>query len=261
MNKEKRIRRPVRSSPDIAHHILKATLSTIPVVGGAAAELFSTVIAPPIVKRRDDWLNSIAEELKSLEDRFETFKVTSLSQNEVFISTFIRGTQGAVRNHSEEKLEALRNAVLNTALEEKPIDYVLEITFNLIDKLTPLHIKLLKFFSIFPCRVVAKLEMERDDDYQIYEEHIIEYDELIQRLFPNEQLNFWRKAIIELETEELIKINDIESESMMLHSKVYLTDFGESFLRFITHPLRLPIGPRIHVSDDGWKDLLSKLET
>jgi hypothetical protein len=59
-------------------------LSAIPVVGGAAKELFNTVIAPPLAKRQAEWMESIAERLEMLEKQVAGFKIESLSTNSLF---------------------------------------------------------------------------------------------------------------------------------------------------------------------------------
>ena len=86
-------------------------------MGGAAKELFNTVIAPPLAKRQVEWMESIANRLEELEKQVEGFKIDSLSTNENFISTVFYATTLNIRNHQEEKIKALENAVLNVALE------------------------------------------------------------------------------------------------------------------------------------------------
>jgi len=51
---------------------------------------------------------------------FERFDPATLGQNEAFISAVPDGSQAAVRTHYRDKLEALRNAVLNVAIGRTP---------------------------------------------------------------------------------------------------------------------------------------------
>ncbi len=46
----KNLQVPKRAKGDVAHAVTKAGLSAIPVLGGAAAELFQNVIQPPLEK-------------------------------------------------------------------------------------------------------------------------------------------------------------------------------------------------------------------
>jgi len=52
---------PKPMSGDALHTFVKAGLSAIPIVGGPAAELFAYVVVPPLTKRRDEWLQLIAD--------------------------------------------------------------------------------------------------------------------------------------------------------------------------------------------------------
>ena len=112
--------KPKAGAGDVAHTVVKAGLSAIPFIGGPAAEIFSAIIVPPLSKRRNEWIESIAKGLKTLEEKIDNFNIEALSQNEMFITTVMHASQAAIRNHQKEKLEALRNAVLNAALPNAP---------------------------------------------------------------------------------------------------------------------------------------------
>jgi hypothetical protein len=130
---------------DYAHIGVRAGLSTAPFLGGSLAEFFSVVITPPLEKRRDSWLIEIFTRLKKLEEQIEEFKIENLGNNENFISTLLYATQVAMRTHRQEKLDALRNAVLNSALNPT-VDENLQLMFlNLVDRYTPWHLTLLQF--------------------------------------------------------------------------------------------------------------------
>lgn len=133
------------STGDYAYAGVRAGLSTVPFLGGPLAEFFSMVIAPPLEKRRDAWMIEIFTRLKKLEAQIEGFKIENLTTNENFISTLFYATQIAMRSHQQEKLEALRNAVINS-ISMPTVDENLQLMFlNLIDRYTPWHLKLLQF--------------------------------------------------------------------------------------------------------------------
>jgi hypothetical protein len=76
------------------------------------------------------------------------FKIENLANNEMFITTFTCALTIAIRNHQEEKIEALRNAVLNTALINSTEEEDLHLMFlNFVDAFTPWHIRILVFFN------------------------------------------------------------------------------------------------------------------
>ncbi len=102
---------PHRSPGDVAHAATKAILSAIPVIGGPSAELFAFIFAPPLERRRTEWVETISEVVEELQEKVADVIPEALSQDEAFITAAIHASQIAMRNHQEEKLEALRNAV------------------------------------------------------------------------------------------------------------------------------------------------------
>ncbi len=72
MSEEKRNQKnyePEPTSGDTAHAIARAGIASIPVVGGAATELFNAIITPPLERRRQEWMIQIGETLRELEER------------------------------------------------------------------------------------------------------------------------------------------------------------------------------------------------
>lgn len=138
---------PETSKGDVAHTLAKEGISAIPVVGGPAAELFAMVVTPPMDKRRRAWADSVGEGLRALETKFEGFRAESLSGNEAFISTVMHASQAAVRSHQQEKLNALRNAIMNVAIGKAPDEDVQLMFLNFVDTLTQWHLRILRFFQ------------------------------------------------------------------------------------------------------------------
>ena len=139
--------KPKKSAGDVFHAIAKAGISAIPYAGAPAAELLALVVAPPLERRRDEWIESIGNGLIELAQKVEGFKFEDLSKNEAFITTVTHASQAAIRNHQKEKLEALRNAVLNAALPGAPEEDLQLMFLNFVDSFTPWHLVILKFFD------------------------------------------------------------------------------------------------------------------
>lgn len=144
MDKEK-LEVPEPSKRDVAHSITKAGLSAIPIVGGAAVELFQNVVQPPLEKRRVAWMAQVGEKLQELEEK--GLNLETLQENEQFISAAMYASQLALRTHKEEKLSALRNAVANIATGQAPEEAMQHLFLNFVDSLTELHIQILKLFQ------------------------------------------------------------------------------------------------------------------
>jgi len=132
---------------DRAHTAAKALISAVPYVGGPAAEIFEAVVVPPLAKRRDKWIESIAKDLQRLEEAVKGFSIEELAENESFVSTVMHATHAAIRNHQEEKLSALSSAVLNSALPHAPEEDLQAMFLGFVDTMTPWHLRVLKFWD------------------------------------------------------------------------------------------------------------------
>lgn len=91
-------------------------------------------------------MNSVGERLAELEEAGEV-DLSMLQQNEEFISAVMHASALAIRSHQQEKLEALRNAVANTAKGQAPEDAVLHMYLMLVDDLSTLQIQILTTFQ------------------------------------------------------------------------------------------------------------------
>lgn len=107
---------PKETAGDNLHKVVRSALGAIPFAGTGAIELFNSVIVPPLVKRRDEWLNNLVKELEKLVSQIEGFKIENLQDNEEFISALIHATSVAIKTHQQDKITMLRNIVLNSAL-------------------------------------------------------------------------------------------------------------------------------------------------
>lgn len=96
---------------------IKSALSNIPSVGGSLGEILGLAIASRLAERRDGWLESLARRLLELQEKVEGCRVENSASDEQFVSTVVQASAAALATHHEGKLEALRNAVSNTALK------------------------------------------------------------------------------------------------------------------------------------------------
>jgi len=64
---------PPKAKPaDHLHSIIRAGMSAVPVFGGPGVELFNVLVTPSLEKRRQEWMDAVAEGLKKLEDAHES---------------------------------------------------------------------------------------------------------------------------------------------------------------------------------------------
>jgi hypothetical protein len=129
-----------------AHRGARMVLSMVPAVGGPLVEVFNSVIESPLTQRRWKIVQEIGEVINNLLEQ-KLVTENDLQNNEAFISTVAEACSIALRNHQQEKLEALKNAVKNSALPNSvPEDYR-QMFLNFVDVCTVTHIKLLHLYD------------------------------------------------------------------------------------------------------------------
>jgi hypothetical protein len=136
---------PKKSAGDLVHAVTKAGLSAIPVVGGPAVELFQLVLQPPLEKRREAWMARVGDAIAKLEA--DGLQLESLRENEEFVSVVMQASQIAIRTHQEEKLEMLRNAVVNVATGQTTDEALHTMFLNFVDAFTGWHVSILRLFQ------------------------------------------------------------------------------------------------------------------
>lgn len=133
---------PSETLGDHTHTLLRAGIQLVPVVGSAANEFLTAIMAPPYQKRQAVWMNDIAEGLRNLEAKHGCI-VDDLKNNDSFIDTVIQDSQAAMRTSQQEKREALRNAVLNSTRPQVPDDARRTLFVDFIDTFSALHLRML----------------------------------------------------------------------------------------------------------------------
>lgn len=144
---EDRILPPKRERADYVDSVMETAIAAIPVLGPPALRLFNLVIMPPLERRLNEWINAVAKKIMELERDVSNFKIENLGGNPMFITAVMQATQIALRNHQKEKLEALENAVVNSARGVDLEDDLQLLFLNLIDSLTLLHLRILSFLD------------------------------------------------------------------------------------------------------------------
>lgn len=135
---------PTKRTPgDVAHDVARGLISAIPAAGGPLQVLFETVFSAPLEKRKEKWMQELALALIELQQTVNDFTPEKLAENEAFITMAIRASNIAIRSHQQIKLDALRNAIVNSA-RSSSIDEDEQMAFiHLIDQFTPSHLRLL----------------------------------------------------------------------------------------------------------------------
>jgi len=227
------------TSGDIALAVAKGMLGAVPYFGSVAAEMVSLFVTTPLDKRRGKWVESLAVGSDGLR-RGEGVDWESLASNESFISTVFHATQVAMRSHQEEKLRALRNAVLNAARPGAPDDDLQLMFLNFLDTLTPWHLRILSFLND------PKAQLERGGaHYQQFGMGGI--STVLELAFPElvNHRDFYDQLARDLYSRGLLSTEQLHitmTADGMVASRT--TEMGKSFLQFIADPPDAASGPK-----------------
>jgi hypothetical protein len=136
---------PRQAKGEIAEGLVKAGLAAIPVVGGSAAEVVGLFLQPAVQRRREEWLRRLGEAVEELRQRADVGDIEALAHNETFITVVLNASMAAMRTHQQEKLDALKNAVENSALAIAPDEHTQMMFLGFLDELTPVHLQILAY--------------------------------------------------------------------------------------------------------------------
>jgi len=208
----------------------RSGLGAIPFAGQAAVEIFNALLTPPIEKRRNEWMESVASAIQKLEEKDDKL-VERLQQDEIFQSVLLQASWAAVRNHQVEKLTSLRIAVQNSAIASNDA-HLLFVRF--VDELTPTHLLVMNFF----------VKHEKNVAYLESYQKVIDAFSAIFR----EKIDplFFKFVCEDLKARGLVRISEkiddlpgVYDESMLLlektsqDPKITVTDFGRAFVDFV----------------------------
>jgi len=220
----------IEPTEDKVHRLVRVALSAVPIAGGAAVELFNTLIMPPVEKRREKWIKEVSVAIAHL---LNEKRVTwdQLINNDLFFSTLVHASAEALKNHQSEKLAALRAAVINSALGSGLADDEEAMFLNLVGALTPSHIIVLRLF-LYPQQHLDRLgafrKAKRSDE---------SVGDLLSKTFSetNGDRNFWQLVFQDLQRLGLMNTQKSISYALGgIHYPGGVTSIAAKFVRFIS---------------------------
>jgi hypothetical protein len=135
---------PRETLSDIRHQAVRTAVDVLTV--GLGTLIFDNLVTPPIERRRDSWREEVGQRIQQLEGAGQV-SIEALIQDEQFATTLLQASAVAIRTHEKEKINALRNAVLNAALPEPPAESIQQMFIAWIDGFTTWHLRLARFFQ------------------------------------------------------------------------------------------------------------------
>jgi hypothetical protein len=213
---------------DYARKLSQIVVGSIPasefthgIGGGSVNNLLDLIFPSPIAKRKDAWLEIIAERVQWLLNNGLTTE--NLKNNDKFIDAVIQATQIALKTSQKEKLEALKNAILNVAIDDSLDESLVQMYMNLVDQLAPFQIRMLSFFNVNSWEELDEKTNGHRNSMGTSNYYAVEFFVTYHNLdIVTEKANlFWKS----LESFGLVSSSS---------SGPWATDVGKDFLRFIS---------------------------
>jgi hypothetical protein len=217
---------------DYCRNIVKAILSGIPLVGGPVNELFGFLIKPSIEKRKDKWMADVSQAILEHENRIKSLE--DLINKDSFIDVAIEATKFAIATSQEEIRSALKNAVLNSAINESEDLAKEKLFLQLLSTFTDWHIKFVKLFAD-PKKVI------QNNQVFFNYSNTVTLLSFIQVIFPQlrHQNDFIEAIWNDISNKNLFQSPLIFGSHPIDHFKINMltiTEFGKEFLKFIDVP-------------------------
>ena len=215
--------------------------SKIPESVQAFAKLLAGVVAPLLERRRavapflnrrgDEWMRELRTGFRSLETQ-TGLDLRRSREHEVFKETLEVATEISMGTDERVKKDALRNAILNSAMPNAPAQSHQQLFLHLVDIFTEWHIRLLRLFRDpqdwannnghqFPEFQAGRLSQLLEDAYPELHGQ--------QSLYDNMWANIYAHGLTETKT-----LHGPMSGRGLTAKR--LTGLGRDFLRFIGDP-------------------------
>jgi len=163
------------NNSDKNYNATKAMVSSIPGIGSLIVTFFDSYIVDPSMRRIRNFLEILVLELEELKSKIKLVD----HENPAFQTIVIRAYQIAVRTHQEEKLEALRNIVLNSSIPRALKHDIVEMFLGWVDNFTELHISTLKHLHYLNRYAPGQL----DTYFPMLEENAAVYNQVLKPSF------------------------------------------------------------------------------
>lgn len=140
----KEVKEIIKSTPIGEHvfNIFRAALASVP-IGASFASLLKDYIPDARFKRIDGFARQVAEDLKRLSDKIDADYITK----DEFAYMFEQSFRGVAQNYQEEKIDAFRAILLNSAIRKDVLQEEKEFFLSMVNNFSVVHIRILKFLA------------------------------------------------------------------------------------------------------------------
>lgn len=223
---DKRFVPPKETAVDKWQKTASNLVGGVPFIGAPAKVLFDTVFSTPITKKFEDWQDEIGETVRKLVQSFG-LSIEELQNKKEFQTAIHYSTQVALRNHQAEKLNSLRNIVMNSALSKTIDDFKQQLFLHYIDICDTWDITILRFIKKIDLDNYIRRSGDEGRRIRTYEEAL---------LYEYKKLN---TDVLDIITNRLYDYRLIDSyvrSDGKGYNIAYISQLGRKFLDFISEP-------------------------
>lgn len=209
---------PKSTSADSLLGLVKASIDVAP--GGSLLSFaLQQFLQAPLDKRMQAFFEQVAQKLNDHSKQIE-----DLASNDRFISTLLQAANIALRNHNEEKLESLRNAVVNSINPPSYDESLHTVFLNLIDRFTAWHLK-----------VLVSIRESSSDNGSLSHLRSLPLQWRLLEIYPSfhEQREFLALILVDLEAAFLIEDTSKQRKEFLNPESYRVTGIGFQFISFI----------------------------
>jgi hypothetical protein len=222
---------PKNKAADYVYAAARASASLVPIAGGPLQVLLEAVIASPVGKRKDAWMQNLADVVEELQKRVEGLTPERLAENDMFVTAVAQASQIAVRTHQVKKIEALKNAVYHSGLPDAPDEDQQLMFFRFVDEFTSWHLRMLDFFR-------NPGVWFKENDRPLPNMDSGGMNTVVESAFPELRGHsaFYGQLFRDLQARGLIQNGQLLGVTMSLQGLLNprTTDFGNTFLEYIS---------------------------
>jgi hypothetical protein len=132
---------------EAVENTVEAGLNLAPIIGGPLAVAFTYAVSVTFNRRMQQWLDELADAVSDLQQQGRGIDLVGLATDDDFIDAVASATRAAERTHQRLKIDALRNAVLNSALPGAPDTDTQLIFLRWVDEFTAAHLQMLTLWN------------------------------------------------------------------------------------------------------------------
>ena len=203
------------------------------------AVAFATAMGLAYNRRMSAWFDDVAEAITELQDRSDDWPpLEDLADNDAFVDAVVAATRAAQGTAHQDKLQALRNGVLNSLGPNAPTADEQARFFRLVDQLTPSHLRLLTFLHD-PGAAFAAAGVQRPDIAMGGRMSLLEQLPDFRNR-PREWIDLLTKDLGDAGLTNLGGLHTMQTGASLWTSAT--SGLGDRFLAFVTAPPQLTEG-------------------